>query len=209
MSRKLALSLAVSLALVPCSVRAFAVEDAPPAVSARPAASIKVAILPVTAAWIEPDEPTRNEKAAQGTEELTRLFADRGFALADAESVTKALDSLKLDLSRPENRTRPALDKLGEALGADWVVLVTVTELTQQRVKAPITDTDELVTCATIQTWVVDRAEGKSLLGGERSSCPLHSDPSSRKPKNAIGAAAREALRAVLAPFPVRKDRAD
>jgi hypothetical protein len=114
-----------------------------------------------------------------------------------------------MDLSRPAERSRASLEKLADALGVDWVVFVVVTELTQQRVKAPITDTDELVTCATIQTWLADRSEGKILLGGESSSCPLHSDPSSRKPKNAIGAAAREALRGILAPFPIKKDRAD
>jgi hypothetical protein len=94
MLRKLVLPLALSLLLVPGTVRAFAGEDALPPVSARTASSIKVAILPVAAAWSEPDEAARNEKTAQGTEELTRLFADRGFAVADADAVAKKLTDL-------------------------------------------------------------------------------------------------------------------
>ena len=209
MLRNLALPLALSLVFLSSVGRTASPEDAPPPALARPASSIKVAILPVVAAWSDADEPARAERVAQGSDDLLKLFAERGFSLIDGESVARAVADLKLDMNRPADRTRASLDRIGDALGADWVVLVTVTELTQQRVKAPITDTDELVTRATMQTWVIDLAEGKTLLGGESSSCPLHSDPGARKPKNVVGAAAREALRGVLAPFPVRKERAD
>ena len=96
---------------------------------------------------------------------------------------------------------------MGKALGADWVVLVSVTKLSRQRVSAPITDTDELVTCATTRAWLLDRSEGRSPLTGEEVSCPRHSDPGGRKPRGVVAGAVREALRSTLAPYPVKKDR--
>ena len=209
MFRKFAVSLVLAFAVGPILCPSARAEETPPVTASRPASAIRVALLPVIAGWSDGDADSRREKANQGTEELVRLFADRGFGIVAAAEIDRAAAGLKLDMAEATQRTATNLDKLAKAVGADWIVLVAVTNLKQERVRAPITDTDELVTTATMQTWAIDRTESRTLLGGEPSACPVHSDPGSRKPRNVVAGAVREALRAVLAPYPVKKDRAD
>ncbi len=202
MNRPLLISALLLGALAPAHVRA-----GEPPVAARSPQSIRVALLPVLNVTGDATH------AGRGDDELHRLFAERGFAFSEGEAVAKALAAAVApgDPKDPAARPVAALSEVGQAVGADWVVLVVLDSVEQRKVTAPITDTMERVTQVKLRIWVLDRATGKSVLAGVKTESQLRADAfdpgasAGKRLRDAVSAAVRDGLRELLLPYPVKR----
>lgn len=108
----------------------FALSVASQNLAQDPAPSITV--LPVIITSGEKWEELRNNLTKRTSEQLYKVFKDRGFGIADEKAVGAKLTELKIDLTDEENHRKDNLFKVGEAMGTDFVVFFVITNNTQR-----------------------------------------------------------------------------
>jgi hypothetical protein len=189
-------------------LRAGAME--PPSV--RIPVQTRVAILPVVVATDEKDERVRVDQATRAEEEARRLFAERGFVVVEPGVTAKALSEAgaPVRFRNEVERSVGLSSEVGKALGADWVVVVVVDVVEQRRIHSQITDATETLIEVGLRLWLSGRQGEAGLPAGEKVGHQLRAaafEPGgTRRQREAVVAAVRSALRAPLAPFPVKKE---
>src|SRR5690242_13363106 len=128
-------------------------------------AQTRVLLLPVINLSGEKDRKQRNDQTATGQKELEKQFRSRGFQIIGSADTKKTLAELKIDLTDEENHNRSTLYRIGEALSADIVAFVVITNVDQKRVQRPFGDDDhQLESRANIKVWVLDSKRQQPLL---------------------------------------------
>jgi hypothetical protein len=171
-----------------------------------------VAVVPVVNVSKEKVQVEREKQANAGTEELNKQFAVRGYKTVDSAAVTKAIADEKLDFTNRDFHNKPALFKVGRALGADYVAFAVVNDVGQRSNFSVFTSQKE--GRAQLSIWLVDvkaeRAildgvsqEGKSARGGILAGAA--GVAGSPRIVTAVGNAIKAALLAPLGPMPAEK----
>ena len=94
-------------------------------------ASTTVAILPVVNKAKSKDAGMTAKQTAEADKDLAAAFAQRGFRVLDANTVTTAVTSSQADLDTDKNWTAANLAQIGQAAHADMVVLLVITDTHQ------------------------------------------------------------------------------
>jgi hypothetical protein len=150
-------------------------QDEPPAVTYDPKAT-KVAILPVLNTSGEKWKELRERQEKSAAEWLRDSFKKRGFIVIDAADVSKAIQSLDLDLSDEENITRANVLAVGKAAGADLAHLTVVTDTRQANGGGFFEGSNGAVT---VKSWLVDVSSGKPIFSARSNTA--HSSRASHK----------------------------
>lgn len=121
---------------------------------AQSPSATKVAIVPVLNLSGETWEEAKVKQADRGDIELSALFRERSFQMIDPARVKAALSNLKIDLTDEEQQKRETLYQIGEAVEADLVVFVVITDVDQRKVaKFLVTSTEGK---AKMKAWLLD-----------------------------------------------------
>lgn len=133
-------------------------------------AETKVAVLPVISLTGEQWEKLRQSQIDAVYTESKSLLIKRGFNILDADIVNTAISDLKIDLTDDSQNYKDSLLQIGQKIGADLLVFVTITDSTQrEKQKDPnnIFD-DEKEGQARIRLWIMDIKNSKPIQNGTR-----------------------------------------
>ncbi len=129
-----------------------------------------VAILPVVnkedAAPDSKDpkaDPLKDRHIAKAKEELTLLFAGRGFQIAEDAAVQKALTDQKIDLTDEENQRRAVFYQIGKAVNANLVVFVVIESVSRHNKSNSLFGAQKEGK-ALLKLWLVDSDQEKPIL---------------------------------------------
>jgi hypothetical protein len=124
-----------------------------------------VAIIPVLNSSGETWEEGKKLQTSRAEEEIRALFTERGFNLVDSAAVRKAIDDLKVDFSDEEQQKRDVLYKVGDAVSADLVVFVVITDVDQRKVaKFLVTSTEGK---AKMKAWLLGVKDRKAFMSAK------------------------------------------
>lgn len=160
-----------------------------------------IAILPVVNGSGEKDARQRRDQAARGSEELARLFAERGFRLVPAPAVEQALSEANADLEDEEQQNRATLLRVGKAAGADLVAFATILNVEPGPHKSSFKGR------ALIKLWLLDVGRetavfsARKMEGHSRGGLDL-ADRHSEYIRRAVALAVQNALREFLSAYP-------
>jgi hypothetical protein len=175
----------------------------------REAREMKIALLPVVNLSGEKDSRQRRDQGKRGDEELRKLFTERGFLVLGDDVVQKALADENIDLNDEESHNRATLYRLGKATGADLVAFVVITDVEQQRVKTPLTDSQELVAKVKTKTWLLDVPGERHILSAARQESQARNmwfaefDSGARLIRNTVAGCVRDTLKGFFRDHPV------
>lgn len=199
----------IGAALCPAPVRAQDTENRIAGIqAAREAREMKIALLPVVNLSGEKDARQRRDQGKKGDEELRKLFTERGFVVLGDDVVQKALTDENIDLSDEEFHNRGTLYRLGKAMGADFVAFVVITDIEQQRVKTPLTDSQELVAKVKTKTWLLDVPGERHILSATRQESQARNmwfaefDSGARLIRNTVAGCVRDTLKGFFRDYP-------
>lgn len=133
-------------------------------------AETRVAVLPVISLTGEQWEKLKQSQIDAVYTESKSLFIKRGFSILDKDIVNTAITDLKVDLTDDSQNYKDSLFQIGQKVGADIVVFVTITDSTQkEKQKDPnnIFD-DEKEGQARIRLWIIDIKNNTAVQNGIR-----------------------------------------
>ena len=125
----------------------------------------KVAIVPVLNLSGETWEEAKVKQADRGDEELSALFRERSFQVIDPAKVKAAVADLKIDLTDEEQQKRETLYQIGEAVEADLVVFVVITDVDQRKVTKFLVSSTEGK--AKMKAWLLNVKEKKPVFSAK------------------------------------------
>lgn len=120
-------ALSAPLFLTPCPAYADSAAIAP----VSPAAT-KVLILPTLDTTADRPE-MQQEHIITSDHRLAYEFVIRGFAVQAPDVAQRAARVADIDLTAPDERTRKNLKVLGKAAGANWVVALTIADVSEKK----------------------------------------------------------------------------
>lgn len=175
--------------------------------------STKVAILPTLNTSQEKDAKQRDAQREAVDKSLAEAFSSRGFVVLDAGVVQNAIASSKIDLADEENHKRATLFTIGRACGADVIVFVNITNVSQALHQNFWAANREGT--ASLKTWVLETEGEKAPLSAKVLSSKSGGsyfaglDKGSSRIVRACANAVRQGLADYLKPYAVTKPTSD
>ena len=122
---------------------------------------VKVAFVPVFnqsgEKWVE----LQARQVEAGNKWLVEEFTKRGFTVAPAEEVAKAINELKIDFGDEEQRTRENLYKLGQKTGATLVAFPVIVASKQGKTGGFLPKAQGEVT---LKLWLMDAVKKEPII---------------------------------------------
>lgn len=124
-----------------------------------------VAVLPIANMTGLENGPEIKGLKKEVYEEACRQFGGRGFKLITPKSIDEALARLNIDLEDVEQQKRAVLRSIGQAVGADLIVFVAVTDLKSTATWAGVfSGTSGL---GKVKCWLLESNSERFLMSGK------------------------------------------
>lgn len=145
-------------------------------IAAAQNAAPSITILPVMNTSGEKWEELKTKLTERTSDQLYKVFRDRGFKIAEPGTVKAKLDELKIDLTDEENHRKDNFYKVAEGLGTDYVVFFVVTNNTQRTKNNLFSSVREGE--VTVKYWLLDVKKHEPIFSAksETAKARPHAD---------------------------------